>query len=265
LPKIKVNDININYEVYGEGFPCVMIMGTALCLKVWDAPLIDELSKKFKTVLFDNRGSGQTDIPDGEYTIKMMADDTAGLMDALSIEKAHVIGVSMGGMIAQELVLNYPEKVEKLVLWGANCGGRRTIPPTLAAFKFYLGAIEGLTPERMAKATIPLLLTPDFMKNNPDYVEDKIQRILKGTIPFSSYARQLKAMISLNTYRRLKNINTPTLILQGKKDIVVPPENGEILAEQIPGAKLVIFEKSGHAIYPHEPELFLNTLLEFLA
>jgi pimeloyl-ACP methyl ester carboxylesterase len=253
LPKIKVNDINIYYEVYGEGFPCVMIMGTALCLKVWDDPLIDELSRRYETILFDNRGSGKTDIPDGKYTIKLMADDTAGLMNALNIDRAHIIGVSMGGMIAQELVLNYPEKVEKLVLWGANCGGRKTIPPKLAAYKFYLGAIEGLTPERMAKATIPLLLTPEFIKNNPDYVEDKIQRILSGTIPFSSYARQLKAMIGLNTYRRLKTIKTPTLILQGKKDIVVPPENGEILANQIPGAKLVKFEKSGHAIYPHEP------------
>ena len=240
-------------------------MGTALCLKVWDKPLIDEISKRFKTILFDNRGTGQTDIPDGEYTIKMMADDTVGLMDALNIERAHIFGVSMGGMIAQELVLNYPEKVEKLVLWGANCGGRKAILPTLEAFKFYLGAIEGLTPERMAKSTIPLLLTQEFIKNNPDYVEDKTQRILKGPIPFSSYARQLKAMISFNTYRRLKKINTPTLILQGKKDIIVPSQNGEILAEQIPGAKLVLFEHSGHAIFPHEPDLFLKILLEFLA
>ncbi|MEE9378603.1 MAG: alpha/beta hydrolase [Candidatus Lokiarchaeia archaeon] len=264
MPKIKVNDINIYYESHGDGFPLIMIFGLSVCLKVWDAPLISAVSKRFKTILFDNRGAGQTDIPEGEYTIKMMADDTVGLMDALNIECANVLGFSMGGIIAQELALNYPEKVEKLILWSSACGGRKTIPPLLAAYKFLFGAIEGLTPERMAKSTIPLIFTKEFIKNNPEYITDKIQRILKCRIPYSSYVRQIKALINGNTCRRLKKLNTPTLIMQGKEDIIDPPKNGEILAELIPNAKLVLFEKSAHAIFPHEPELFLKTLFEFL-
>ena len=120
MPKVKVNGINMHYEVHGDGFPIVMITGVSFCLKIWDNVLIDSLSKQFKVILFDNRGAGQTDIPEGEYTIKMMADDTTGLMDALNIERAHILGFSMGGMIAQEVALNYPQKVEKLILWGTT-------------------------------------------------------------------------------------------------------------------------------------------------
>ena len=254
----------MHYEVHGDGFPIVMITGVSFCLKIWDNVLIDSLSKQFKVILFDNRGAGQTDIPEGEYTIKMMADDTTGLMDALNIERAHILGFSMGGMIAQEVALNYPQKVEKLILWGTTCGGRKAVPPDLSAYKLLLGAIEDLTPERIVKSTIPLAYTQEFIKNNPEYISAKIQKILKCRIPFSSYARQVKSMFNFNTCRRLKKNDIPTLILQGKKDILVPPKNGEILAELIPSKKFVLFEKSAHAIFPHEPDLFLNVLFEFL-
>ncbi len=264
MPKVKVNDINMHYEVHGDGFPIVMITGVSFCLRIWDKALIDELSKKLKVLLFDNRGSGQTDIPEGEFTIKMMADDIIGLMDVLNIKRAHVLGFSMGGMIAQEVAINYPQKVEKLILWGTACGGRKSVPPDLAAYKLLLGAIEDLTPERMAKSTIPLAFTRDFIKNNPEYINEKIQKILKCRIPFSSYARQVKAMLNFNTCRRLKKMDIPTLIMQGKKDILVPPKNAEILVELIPGAKLVFFEQSAHAIFSHEPDLFLKVLFEFL-
>ncbi|MFX1497522.1 MAG: alpha/beta fold hydrolase [Promethearchaeota archaeon] len=264
MPKVRVNDINIYYEIHGDGFPLLMINGISICLKIWDKPLIEGLSNNFKTILFDNRGSGQSDIPEGEYTLQMMADDTIGLMNALNIERSHVLGFSMGGMIAQELALSYPQNVEKLVLWGATCGGRKLVPPELAAYKLFIGAIEDLTPERMAKATIPLVFTKDFIINNPDYIKDKIQRLLKCRIPYRSYIRQFKAMASCNTCRRLKKMEIPTLIMQGKKDILVPPQNGEILAELIPKRKLMLFENSAHAIFPHEPDLFLKTLFEFL-
>jgi pimeloyl-ACP methyl ester carboxylesterase len=116
MPKVKVNDIQIYYEVKGKGYPLVMIVGCGANLEAWDPRLIEGLSKHFKLVLFDNRGAGRTDLSKGEYTIRLFADDTAGLMDALGISRAHVLGISMGGMIAQELAINYPEKVSKLIL-----------------------------------------------------------------------------------------------------------------------------------------------------
>jgi len=123
MPKVKVDDIQIYYEVRGEGFPLVMIQGLSDNLDCWDPRLVEELSRKYKLVMFDNRGAGRTDISYREYTMKLFADDTAGLMDALGISKAHVLGLSMGGMIAQELVLNYPEKVAKLVLCSTGSRG----------------------------------------------------------------------------------------------------------------------------------------------
>ena len=116
MPKVKVNDIQIYYEVKGKGFPLVMINGLSDNLTCWDPRLIEALSKKFKLVMFDNRDVGRTDTSEREHPMKTFADDTAGLMKALAISKAHILGISMGGMIAQELVLNHPEKVAKLVL-----------------------------------------------------------------------------------------------------------------------------------------------------
>ncbi|MEM3703331.1 MAG: alpha/beta hydrolase, partial [Candidatus Bathyarchaeia archaeon] len=123
MPKIKVNDVNLYYEIRGQGFPFVMITGLGGNIDYWDIRLLDELSKRFKLVLFDNRGSGRSDVSDRQYTIKLLAEDTVGLMNALGIPKAHIFGLSMGGMIAQELALNFPEKVEKLILCSTFCGG----------------------------------------------------------------------------------------------------------------------------------------------
>ena len=110
MPKVKVNDIQMFYEVHGEGFPLIMIQGLTANASWWDPRWIQTLSEKFKIIAFDNRGAGRTDISDREYSIKLFADDTASLMNALGIPRANVLAISMGGMIAQELVLNYPEK-----------------------------------------------------------------------------------------------------------------------------------------------------------
>jgi len=108
MAKVKVNDIQVYYEVKGKGYPLVMINGLGGNLDSWEYyhPLVEGLSREFKLLMFDNRGAGRTDISDREYTIRLFADDTAGLMNALGISKAHILGISMGGMIAQELVLN---------------------------------------------------------------------------------------------------------------------------------------------------------------
>ena len=130
MPKIKVNDINIYYEIYGEGFPYVMIMAMAGDVNWWTPEIIEASSQNFKTIIFDNRGTGQTDEPAIDYSMKLFADDTVGLMDALNIEKAHILGVCMGGFIAQEIALSYPDRVEKLILGCTHCGGSKQIPPS---------------------------------------------------------------------------------------------------------------------------------------
>jgi 3-oxoadipate enol-lactonase len=166
----------------------------------------------------------------------------------------HVLGISMGGRIAQELVLDYPQKVEKLVLCSTSCGGKESIPASEDVMRM-------LMTDR--SATAHAAVTEDFVRKNPDLVEQTRQRVLKAPISDEAYRRQLNASSGFTTYDRLPQIKAPTLILQGRKDILVPPGNGQVLAEAIPNAKLVYFERSGHALLEQMDEV-INTVIEFL-
>lgn len=261
MPKIKVNDINMYYEVYGEGFPLVMIHGMCANVDLWDPRLINELSKKFKTIVFDNRGTGRTDQPEIEYSIKMFANDTVGLMDALKIQKAHIFGTSMGGMIAQEFVINYTEKVEKLILCATVCGGSRTIAPSPKVLEILFFSENN---PFLDKENIPLLFTEEFVKNNPYIIDQTLQQYLKAPTLAHAYKRQAEAAVKFDAGRRIKKINLPTLIIHGKKDFLVPPQNAEILAKRIPEAKLIFFEDSGHDLALQNWKKFAKTAIKFL-
>jgi pimeloyl-ACP methyl ester carboxylesterase len=264
MPKVRVNDIRIYYEVHGEGFPLIMIMGLGGNIDWWDPQMIQELSKKFRTVMFDNRGAGRTDVSDRRYTIRLFADDTAGLMDVLGISRAHVLGFSMGGMIAQELVLNHSKKVEDLILCSTNCGGAKSVPPPEDVMGMLMADRSAVSQEEIARMTIPILITEDFIKKNTEFVELIVQQILKAPISNEAFMQQLNALMEFDTYDRLPQIRKPTLILHGKKDILVPPRNGSILAETIPNAKLVYLKKSAHALVEETREV-ISFLMDFLA
>jgi len=263
MPKIKVNDINIYYEIHGVGFPLVMIMGFTGTSTFWSPYLIDGVSRHFKVIIFDNRGAGRTDKPDLDYTLKMMADDTAGLMDALGIERAHVLGLSMGGMIAQEFVLNHPEKVEKLILAGTHCGGSKAIFPPVEITDFLAGRTTKNN-EEWIEREMPYLYPEEFIKYNPDYIERRKQGYLKFPLPDQSRKRNMLAAGRFKAGRRLKIITVPVLVIHGKKDRMMAYQNAEILANNILGAKLVLFENLGHDLFSPEPEKVNKVILDFL-
>ena len=248
MHNVRVNDIQMHYEVNGEGFPLVMIMGLGGSLDWWEPGMIQELSKHFKTTVFDNRGAGRTEASNKEYTIKLFADDTAGLMDALGISKAHVLGISMGGMIAQELALNHPEKVEKLVLCSTYCGGERAIPPSEETLNSLMRSGSAPSAEEAAKMVVPLCFTDEFVAKNPDTIGSFLERVLKAPTSSEVFLRQTGAIMGFSTFDRLAGIKAPTLVLAGRRDILIRPENGSILAKAIPGAKLVLLEKSAHGL-----------------
>ncbi len=264
MPKVKCNDINVCYEVQGKGFPLVMIMGLSANMDWWDQSLIEEISKKYKTLIFDNRGAGRTDAPKIDYSIKMFADDTARLMDNLKIQKAHILGISMGGMIAQEFALTYPQRVEKLILCSTNCGASKSVQPAPKILNLLMSGASG-TPEEIVKNTIPILFTEDFVKGSPDYMKRVTEQLMKAPITQDAFTRQVKAIMAWDTYTQLPKIKAPTLVMHGKKDILIPPENAKILADRIPGAKLAYFEKSAHALFSQETDKVVNTMLKFLA
>jgi pimeloyl-ACP methyl ester carboxylesterase len=263
LPKAKCNDINVYYEVKGDGFPLVMIQGLSANMDWWDPKLVEAFTKKYKTVFFDNRGAGRSDAPKTEYSIKMFADDTVKLMDNLKIPKAHVVGVSMGGMIAQEIAASYPQKVEKLVLWSTACGASKSVvasPKVLGV----LATGSAQTAEQIVRNVIPLIFTEDLVKRDPEFIKRYTSVLVKAPISPDAFGRQVKAIMTWDVYDRLPKFKMPTLIIAGKKDILIPPQNAKIIADRIPASKLVYFDKSAHALF-EETDKVISTTLQFLA
>ena len=264
MPKVNVDGVNLYYEIHGDGFPLVMIQGLSENVYWWDQPVIDGLSKHLKTVIFDNRGVGRSDDLVGDLTIESMATDALGLMDALNINQAHILGHSMGGMIAQELALKFPERVKKLVLCSTSCGGSKAEMSSLETQKLLTKlSFKGHT-RKLVEEAMSHIFTKKFMDENPEFMEKKIDDILIIPTGPTTFKAQIGAWMRYNSYRKLKLINMPTLIVHGKQDILVPPSNGDLLAAKIPNAELVNFDSNAHLIHTEEPDKFNEVLLKFL-
>jgi pimeloyl-ACP methyl ester carboxylesterase len=262
MPKVEVNHIAINYEVYGDGDPLVMIMGLGGAISAWSRQ-IPELSEKYRVIVFDNRGAGASDKPDVEYSIGLFARDTVGLLDRLNIGQAHILGVSMGGMIAQEIALNYPERVRSLVLCCTSCGWKESIHPPEEVLQTLM-AREGLSPEEIARQGLPFIFTDDYIKNYPEEIEKFIALELENPQPIYAFNRQLAAVMMFDSSSRLKEIKAPTLVLTGREDILVPPQNSRLLAEKIPSAELLILDGGAHCFFWEISAKFNRAVLNFL-
>lgn len=263
MPKISVGKINMYYEIHSDGFPLVMIMGLGGPAAAWDRYIVEEFSKEYKVIILDNRGTGQTDCPKENFTIDMLAEDTAGLMTALKVPRAHVLGVSMGGMISIKLALKYPEKVEKLVLGCTTGGVSRFIPPKADLMQSLGGLMSG-DPEEALKAGLRILYTEDFIAEHPERIEELIEQMKNSSFSAEGVMRQLAGISVYDAHDQLSTIRNPTLILAGKKDSLVPFENSQILAEEILNSKLVLFEDVAHGFYSQKREEFCQIVLEFL-
>ena len=204
MPFCEVGSLRMHYRIMGQGPMLVLIMGLSGDLTWWE-PLAQELEKDFQVLLFDNRGAGLTDKPDEKYTIPMFAADTVGLMDALGISRAHTFGISMGGMIAQELALNWPDRVDRLVLGCTHAGGAGFTIPSAEALKAMTPS-RGASLDEIARQNITILFGPRFQRENPDLVEAMIRRYVEHPPSRKSFAQQLFAAIGHDCYDRLAGI-----------------------------------------------------------
>jgi len=263
MPKVKVNDINMYYEIHGEGEPLAMIMGYTGDLTRWSR-ILPYLTKEYKLILFDNRGIGQTDKPDIPYTFKMMADDLAGLLDAISIKAAHIFGVSMGGGIAQHLALDYPEKVISLILGCTSPGGPNSVSSEDALSTISPEISQALSPEESVRSMLSIGFTKKFIENNPTFIEELVAQRIQNPPNSIGRARQYEAINTHDTYERLSDIKTPTLVVAGDEDVLVNPENSHILASRIPNSKLVILKELGHSFILEAPEKSSKVIIDFL-
>jgi 3-oxoadipate enol-lactonase len=264
LPTVKVGDINIYYETHGDGEPLLLINGYGQYSGHW-AALIPALSREHRVIVFDNRGTGQSDKPEGPYNAKMMAADARGLLDVIGIDRAHVFGISMGGMIAQEFGINYPERVISLILGCTECGGKNAVPQTKEALDFLFGAeMAKLSAVERARRTTPMLWNQEFIDKHPKAVEFYIETTAKFPTPPHGYASQARVIRSIDTYDRLPQIKAPTLVIAGDADRIIPAGNSKILASRIPGAELVMLINSGHGFFGDAARESVGAILDFL-
>jgi 3-oxoadipate enol-lactonase len=251
MPKITIGDININYEIQGSGAPLLMIMGLSFSLRDWGNKFTELLAQHYQLILFDNRDAGLTSKSTRSYSIADMADDAAGLLDALNIPKAHVFGVSMGGAIAQQFALKYPDKLDKLILGCTMAGGTCSQP----------GDISGVMSGNLSE----LLFTPTFIQTH----HQELAEFLTSTTPFHSKGealqRQMEAFATHDTCDTLADITAPTLILTGDKDIAIPRSNSDLLAAKIPNLKLeIIIADAAHGFSYSHPNTTADLIHFFL-
>lgn len=249
----------IYWESYGQGEPVLMIMGLSFPLEMW-GPVLPAVAERYRAIVFDNRGVGRSDVPRGPYRIAGMARDALAVMDAAGVQSAHVLGASMGGMIAQELALRHPRRVKSLLLGCTSCGGFRVRPPNLRRVPVFRNW-RGMTNEDRARAVIPML----YAKGTPkEVIEEDLRLRLIRYPTMRGVIYQAMGIPFWSSYRRLKRIAVPTLVVHGDQDHVLPLINGKRVAKRIPGAKLVVIPNAGHMLMSDQPELTRETILEFL-
>lgn len=258
---VKVDDCTIGYKILGQGYPLVMITGYSATMDMWDARVLEELARHYKVIIFDNRGMGASTASNKEFSIKLFADDTAGLLKALNIKKANLLGYSMGTKIALELTLKYPEMVNKLILYAGGCGGKESVKP-LPENMQKLTDTSG-TPDERGKRLLKVLLPEKWLKDNPDPAK-YLPKITK-TSSLAIVDRQTRALTTWEgCYDRLPGITQPVLLITGTEDVLVPPENSLILANRIPLTWLVQIKGGGHALMYQVPRKFSKVILAFL-
>jgi len=275
MSTVTVGDVELYYEEHGSGDPLLLIMGLAADSTAWMFQL-PAFAERYRTIVFDNRGIGRSSKPAGPYTIGGMADDTAGLLAAIGVERAHVVGVSMGGMIAQELALRHPERVRGLVLactypepdeeirlgrsssiqqLGGTVGADGTAQIDLAA----------VDPMMIFQTLLPKVFSPSFLQNQLPILLQLFGGALQWGFSIEAIMAQVDAVMSHQATDRLSSIKSPTLVITGDADLLIPPANSDLIASKIPGARLVKIPGGTHGFNFETPDLFNRAVLDFLA
>ena len=254
------NGTKIFWTEQGAGEPLLLIMGLGGSHQEWRR-IAPQLAEKYRVILFDNRGVGETVFTDEPFTIPLMAADAKAVLDAANVESAHILGMSMGGMIAQEFALEFPEMTRTLTLAVTNCGGRESVLPAPEVL-FTLSGRGIKTPEEAFWAMAPFIYDANTPRET--VAEDLAAREGNFTKP-ENFMRQLQAIMSWQgTFSRLPNISAPTLVIGGENDQLIPCANAKIIADQIPNAKLVELENSSHIFTTDQTEKSVEAILEFL-
>lgn len=261
MPHVQANGLNIYYERKGAGDPLLLIRGLGSTCEGFREQIVG-LAPHFDVIAFDNRCVGRTDQPQAPFTIADMADDTAALLDGLGVQSAFVFGVSLGGMIAQELALNHRPKVRKLVLGCTHAGPRTAVKSEEWAIRIFNESRDMPRAEAL-RHSIPILFSRKTVDEQPELVEAALRVMEDNNQPKSSYLAQLGAVMKHDTFDRLPLITQPTLVMTGTEDTLIDPRNSRLLADRIPAALLLEFEETGHVFFTEKPGDVNRALVAF--
>lgn len=250
------------WESTGSGDPVLLIHGLGLSGGAWWRT-VDALAPSMRVVTFDHRGIGQSESLSYAYTTEAMADDAVSVLDALALDRVHIYGFSLGGMVAQQVALRHPERVRSLVLGATHAGGRRTTLPDADVLAFFRR--RATMPSRVAAwASVPYNYGPRSRAKHADRIAQDIERRLRNPFNERAYRAQLLAASLHNCHGRLGRIRAPTLVVHGAQDRVIPVANAYASAQRVGGAELRLLQHAGH-LYPTEEPAVDHDIATFFA
>ena len=262
MPIAKTENLDIYYEIIGQGEPLVMIRGISSNVDHWYEQ-VPVLSKKYRLLIFDNRGIARTSDPGGSFSTRDMAADTVALMEAVGIDKAHVLGYSMGGMIAQEMALTHPQKVHGLILVSTDCGISLRIKAKPEFSGLFTEMIR-LGTNEAKQAAAACLFSKQTLETRPDIIQRYAEVSARFPASQHTLSRQWAAITRHDACDRLADISSPTLVITGSEDELIPPENAKVMAERIPDAQMISIDGGGHQFLLEQPEAFNEAVMGFL-
>jgi 3-oxoadipate enol-lactonase len=257
----KAGEIELSYDRAGEGPPLLLIMGMSGTKHHWGESLLATLRHDFDTIVYDHRDAGDSTRTGRPFTISDLAEDAAGLLAALDIDSTHVMGISMGGMIAQELALSHAENLRSLTLGCTYCGGEGSLLASEGVMRKLAEAMSSGDRERAIRASWEVNVSPSFAADEEAWVRFRATGMRYG-LPVEVIMRQMQAIAGHDTSARLSCIDIPTQVVHGTLDQLLPVQNGHMIAELIPDSRLEIFEGVGHMFFLEKPERVAELLRE---
>ncbi len=254
--------IQLSYQQYGEGEPLILITGFAAGAWIWFRQT-ESLSRHYQTITFDPPGIGKSEFRERPAQMSLLADDIADLIRELGIERAHILGASFGGFVAQEFALNYPELTRTVTLSCTSFGGPNHVLPA-AEVLIALASTDDLNTEVRVRRNLLPAFSAEFARVHPESIDQVIERRMANPVEEKVYRWQIATAMSFNAEGRVGDIAAPTLVITGDADSVVPPQNSRNLAREIPGAELVMIKGGSHLFFIERADEFNAAVTDFL-
>ena len=262
MPNIQVDNVSLYYEIHGTGEPLMLVAGLGSDSQSWQ-PVIEELSRHFLVIAPDNRGTGRTVPQDVDTSIQKITDDCMALAKHLGLSSFNLLGHSMGGFVALDLAVRYPDAVDKLILAGTSASNPKCNDALFSDWALTLES--GMDKMQWFRSIFNWLFTEHFLQNG-DELDAALRYAVDYPYPQSAIAfrKQIEAIAGFDCLEQLSVITAKTLIISGQEDILFPPEAAASIAQTIPGAIFSMIEHAAHSIHMEQPQVFIDRVLDFL-